>query len=122
MLPRLGLEEGQRLRALMLLTLHDPDRVHGEGELWIQPMRLLEIGNGGGALGELDIEHAARDVERGRIRKTAETGIEDIDADLKGLVGESDGSKVEIVADVVGRLQDGLTEESDCLGRLAFAS
>lgn len=85
-------------------------------------MRLLEIGNGGGALGELDIEHAARDVERGRIRKTAETGIEDIDADLKGLVGESDGSKVEIVADVVGRLQDGLTEESDCLGRLAFAS
>ncbi len=85
----------------------------------VELARLLEIGLGLVVVGELHVQHAARDIERRRRRLQPEAVAQDLDADLKRLMGERDVREIEIEVDVPGLQQNRLPQRRDGARRVA---
>ena len=119
-LPReLRLDRGQRPIEIVLLHGGEPLGRIAERLIGIELAGLREIGFGLVVVGNLHVQHAARDIERRRIRLKPEAVAQDVDAGLERLMGERDVREIEIEVDVLGLQQNGLPQRRDGVRRVA---
>ncbi len=116
---QLRTDGNQRLIEVVLLNLRESARHRTKGAVGIQPLRLVEVGICFGIFRELDIQHAAREIQGSGFRHLRQSGVDHVDSHLKGLMREGQRGKIQIEVYVARVEQHGLSQNGNGLRRLS---
>src|SRR5260370_37652316 len=82
---QLRTDGNQRLIEIVLLNLRESAGYRTKGVVRIQALRLVEVGIRFGILRELDIQHAAREIQSSGLRHLGQAGVDQVDSHLEGV-------------------------------------